>query len=171
MKPDGLEAVFLANRAALLGFVRAHGGTDDAEDVLHELWLRIRAAPAGPVASPMAYLYRAAHNLMHDRFRALRQSRSRETAWSELSTHAPYASTGTPGAERAMIAREEVAAITDALAALPQRAAAIFRRHRIDGVAQRQIAAEWGLSLSTVESDLRAAYVAVIAVRRRFDEA
>jgi RNA polymerase sigma-70 factor (ECF subfamily) len=54
--------------------------------------------------------------------------------------------------------------------ALGQRAAAIFRRHRIDGVGQRDIAQEFGVSISTVESDLRRAYRAVIETRRRFDE-
>ena len=36
---------------------------------------------------------------------------------------------------------------------------------------QRQIAAEFGVSLSTVESDLRQAYAALIDFRSRFDEA
>jgi RNA polymerase sigma factor (sigma-70 family) len=166
MEPTGLEAVFLANRTALLGFLRAHGAVEDAEDVLHELWLRVRTAPTGPIAAPLAYLYRAANNLMLDRYRAARQASMRDTAWSELAQLDQA-----PDAERLVSARGELAAVAAALAELPPRAAAIFRRHRIDGVAQRAIAAERGVSLSTVEGDLRLAYAAVLAVRRRFDEA
>ena len=47
----------------------------------------------------------------------------------------------------------------------------MFRRHRIEGVSQRQIADEFGVSLSTVESDLRRAYGRIVAVRRAIDEA
>ena len=58
-----------------------------------------------------------------------------------------------------------------ALAAVGERPAAIFRRHRIDGIGQRQVAAEMGVSLSTVESDLRRAYAALAAMKERLDEA
>jgi RNA polymerase sigma-70 factor (ECF subfamily) len=47
---------------------------------------------------------------------------------------------------------------------------AIFRRHRIDGLPQRQLAEEFGVSLSTVESDLRRAYAALAQLKERLDE-
>lgn len=70
-----------------------------------------------------------------------------------------------PGPERELAARQEVARVERALAELGPRAAAILRRHRIDGLTQRAIAAEFGVSLSTVESDLRRAYAAILATR------
>ena len=48
--------------------------------------------------------------------------------------------------------------------------AAIFRRHRVDEVPQRKIAEEFGVSLSTVESDLRRAYRALAELKERMDE-
>ena len=68
------------------------------------------------------------------------------------------------------MAREQLARAEAVLADVGDRAAAVFRRHRLDGIGQRQIAAEMGVSLSTVESDLRKAYRAMIALRRTFDE-
>ena len=53
---------------------------------------------------------------------------------------------------------------------LGARTATIFRRHRIDGVQQRDIARELGVSLSTVEADLRRAYRALLDYRRSIDE-
>ena len=50
------------------------------------------------------------------------------------------------------------------------RPAAIFRRHRVDEVPQRKIAEEFGVSLSTVESDLRRAYRALAELKERMDE-
>jgi RNA polymerase sigma-70 factor (ECF subfamily) len=61
--------------------------------------------------------------------------------------------------------------VLETLDELGPRAAAIFRRHRIDGVPQRQVAKEMGVSLSTVESDLRGAYRALAELKGRLDEA
>jgi RNA polymerase sigma factor (sigma-70 family) len=164
MQNTGLEAVFLANRDALLRFLAAHGAGDAAEDLLQELWLKLQAARPGPIAAPIAYLYRAANNLMLDRYRSHRQAAQRDHAWSEA------APAEQPDSERALIAREQVAQAAAALDALGSRVAAIFRRHRLDGVGQREVAAEFGVSLSTVEADLRKAYAALIAIRRQSDE-
>lgn len=168
---SGLEALFLANRPKLLGFLRAHGAGDAAEDLLQELWIKISRAQTGPIAQPVSYLYRAANNLMLDRYRSQRQSVQREQAWSEAVGSAQPGQSDAPGGERVLIAREELRMTQAAIDTLGTRAAAIFRRHRIDGIGQREIAAEFGVSLSTVESDLRAAYRAVIQSRRTFDEA
>ncbi|WP_294389875.1 RNA polymerase sigma factor [uncultured Sphingomonas sp.] len=165
MEQSGLEAVFLANREALVRFLRAQGAGDAVEDLLQELWLKLRGANTGPVAAPLPYLYRAANNLMLDRYRAARQATQRDTDWSEMAADAA------PGVDRAVIARQQVAMVEQALDSVGERAAAIFRRHRIDGIAQRRIAADMGISLSTVESDLRKAYAALVALRRSFDEA
>ncbi len=168
MDPAGLEAIFLANRPALLRFLTAHGAGDAAEDLLQELWVKISAVPPGPVGAPMAYLFRAANNLMIDRFRSQRQSSERDNAWSETADD--IAASTAPAAERALIARQQVQRAADAIAAHGPRVLAVFTRHRVDGVAQRIIAQEMGLSLSTVEGDLRKAYAALNDMRRRDDE-
>ena len=62
-----------------------------------------------------------------------------------------------PDATRIIASCQHVELIERALNELGGRAAAMFRRHRIEGVTQRQLADEFGVSLSTVESDLRRA--------------
>jgi len=166
----GLEAVLLANRGALLGFLRAHGAGDAAEDLLHELWFKITAAAPGPVAQPLAYLYRAANNLMLDRYRSARQAARRDEDWVDATGAASPGHSDAPASDRMLIAREHMRLADAALTGLGPRAAAIFRRHRIDGIAQRDIATEMSISLSTVESDLRRAYAAMIALRQRLDD-
>ena len=54
MDTQGLEAVFLANRDTLLRFLSAHGAGDAAEDLLHELWIRVRTPRGGPIAAPQS---------------------------------------------------------------------------------------------------------------------
>nr|WP_047165899.1 RNA polymerase sigma factor [Sphingomonas sp. Y57] len=169
MSSTGLEAVFLSNRDRLLAFLRAHGAGDGAEDLLQELWLKVSSAPPGPIAQPLSYLYRAANNLMLDRYRSQQQAAKRDQDWTEAATTVPGQS-DEPSTERRLIAREQLRLAHAALEALGERPAAIFRRHRIDGIGQREIASEFGISISTVESDLRRAYRAMIELRSRFDE-
>lgn len=165
MNSGGLEAIFLSNRARLLRFLVAHGAGDAAEDLLQELWLKVSGAQTGPISQPLSYLYRAANNLMLDRYRSQQQAVRRDTDWQETRPTAEDA----PG-ERALVAREQLARAEAALEALGPRPAAVFRRYRLDGVQQREIAREMGISLSTVEHDLRRAYQALNELRRRFDE-
>lgn len=170
MSSAGLEAVFLLNRERLVRFLRAHGAGDAAEDLVHELWLRVRDAPAGPVGQPLPYLYRAANNLMLDRYRSQRQAVIRERDWSDATGATIPGRSDEPAGERVLIARETLDRAQAALSALGPRVALAFRRHRIDGVPQRDLAVELGVSLSTVESDLRKAAQALIELRRSIDE-
>ena len=165
---SGLEAAFLGNREKLLAFLRARGAGDAAEDLVQEVWLRISASRPGPVAAPLAYLFRTADMLMIDRFRSRRQAEKRDRDWTEI--HVTGAGPE-PSAERRLAAAQEAGRVLAALDGLGPRVSGIFRRHRVDGVPQKAVAAEFGVSLSTVESDLRAAYRALGELRERLDEA
>jgi len=167
---QGIDAVLLAHRAQLMRFLEAHGAGDAAEDLLQELWMRVTQRPTGPIGNPLSYLYRAANNLMVDRYRADRQARLREQAWTE-ARGAMEEQSPEPTAEEQLISREQLAQMDAALATLGERVSICFRRFRLDGIAQKQIAAELGVSLSTVEADLRRAYAALLVVRRQSDDA
>lgn len=157
----GLEAAWLENRDKLLRFLRARGAGDAAEDLVQEIWLKIAANPPGPVAAPLSYLFRTADMLMIDRFRSSRQASVRDHDWAEVNSGDPPTHAIEPSAERRVAAAQEAASVLAMLEGLGPRAATIFRRHRIDGAAQKTIARELGVSLSTVESDLRVAYRAL----------
>jgi RNA polymerase sigma-70 factor (ECF subfamily) len=165
-----LEQAYLAQRDRLLRFLRARGAGEAAEDLLQELWLRLAAAPDRAAAANPGYMLRAADRLMIDRYRAERQATLREKAWAESQPGLADNIAPAPGPERELAARQEVAAVARALEELGPRAAAILRRHRIDGATQRAIADEFGVSLSTVESDLRRAYARILATRSALDE-
>jgi RNA polymerase sigma-70 factor (ECF subfamily) len=169
--PSGLQAAFLQNRERLLRFIAARGAGDNAEDVLQEVWIKISAADSGPVASPLSYLFRTADLLMIDRYRATRQAEKRERDWTDSMGGAIPGVSDAPSPERAIIARQQVERVGEVLDRLGTRTAAIFRRHRVEGIPQKQVAEEFGVSLSTVESDLRAAYKALAQLKERFDEA
>jgi RNA polymerase sigma-70 factor (ECF subfamily) len=170
MQQDGLLAVFDENRAKLVRYFVAHGAGNAAEDCVQELWVRISTAKTGPVGSPLGYLYRAATNLMIDRHRSDRQSRQRDHEWSELAGRISDSASDEPGPEQQIASRQQLDLVNKRLASMPPRVADILKRHRIDGLTQREIALEYGLSASTVESDLRHAYRVLIDLKERLDE-
>lgn len=167
MRSEELEAVFLANREPLIRFLAARGAGAGAEDLVHDLWLKIAGRADGPIANPLSYLYRAADSLMIDRYRARRQSDLRDKAWSETIAEADGPASTQPSAERILAARQEAAQAAELLASLGARRETVFRRARLDGAPQRQIAEELGVSLSTVESDLRIACRALAELKER----
>lgn len=164
--PNGLEAVFLNNRAALLRFLRARGADDSAEDLLQELWFRASRGSAEPLAEPLAYLYRAADNLVTDRFRRLSSRVHYEQEWVKLASGGSCESAPTISGEDLVIARDELRRVEAAFAELGQRAELVFRRYRVDGLTQRQIADELGISLSGVEKHLQRAYRTLLRLRK-----
>lgn len=169
MQHQGLQLIFEEHREQLLRFLRAHGAGDAAEDLLQELWLKVTASLSGPIASPKSYLYRAATNLMIDRRRSEAQAKRREHEWSGLADRLPDSVANDPGPEREIDGRQKLRMVEDEFAKLPARAVSIFRSHRIDGLTQREIAADLGLSASTIESDLRLVYRLLDDVRRKLD--
>jgi len=142
-------------------FLRARGAGDAAEDLVQEVWLKIAASRPGPVAAPLAYLFRVADLLMIDKFRSSRQAGAREKDWSDVHDGDPPGVSAEPSAERRLAAAQEASVVLAMLEGLGPRVATTFRRHRIDGVPQKTLAREQGVSLSTVEADLRAAYRAL----------
>jgi RNA polymerase sigma-70 factor (ECF subfamily) len=164
MSGGGLAAVFEENHAALLRFLRARGAGDAGEDLLQEVWIKAATAATGPIADPLAYLFRTANNLLLDRRRSEVRSIHRESDWAQSANDEPE-----PSPERALITRGELEAADAALRALGERTDHVFRRYRVDGASQRQIADELGISLSAVEKHLQKAYRAMIELRRRLD--
>ena len=169
MTGGGLEAVFLTHRAPLLRFLRARGAGDSAEDLLQELWLRAAAGASGPIADPLPYLYRIANNLMLDRRRGELRRERRDQDWTEATGGPEIGVSDAPSGERVLIAREQLMAAEAALKALGERTETVFRRYRVEGASQREIAGELGISLSAVEKHLQKAYRALVELRRRFD--
>ncbi len=164
-RSSGLHATLINERGRLLRFLAARGAGDDAEDVLQDLWQKIAVAPDRPVADPVSYLFRAAENHMRDIRRAMISRTRRQFDWQGLGD----APEDEPVGERIFIAREQLQHVQTALAALGSRVDHIFRRYRLDGVGQAEIASELGISLSSVEKDLQKAYRTLADLRTKLN--
>lgn len=165
----GLSAIFMANRPALLRFLRARGAGVDAEDLLQDMWMKLEAKDLGPVADPLPYLYRMANNLMLDRYRSATRRERREQDWAEGAGGVMADPSEDIAVDDRMILNERLEQARAALRALGPRVELVFRRFRIDGVGQKRIAEDLGVSLTTVEKDLQKAYRAMLALKQRLD--
>lgn len=164
---SGLEGIFLQHRAALLRFLRARGAGDASEDLLQDLWMRLRERDIGPVSDPLPYLHRMANNLMLDRYRSSIRREKREQEWSgggDMAERSPE-----PSADDRLVAAERLERVRQELDGLGARVALVFRRFRLDGMGQKAIAEELGVSLTTVEKDLQKAYRALAKLKDGFD--
>ena len=166
---QGLEAVFFENRESLLRFLQTRGAGEQAEDFVQEIWMRASSQAAGPIANPRSYLFRIAHNLMIDNQRSDIQRFRREQSWSEVSGGSISGVSDEPSAEHGLVARELLERAQNALEDLGEPTTTIFRRFRIEGIAQKIIARDLAISLATVEKHLQTAYRAMVALKKEFD--
>lgn len=163
-----LVAAFVAAQQKIVRFIALRCGNDDVDDLVHELWLKVQRV-SRPIEKPIPFLFRMADRLVLDRRRGASRRKERDNDWvyvnDRLSTAAEPAV-----AEARLIARERLKAVETALEAAGIRAVTAFKLHRLDGMEQREIARMLGVSLSTVEKDLRKTYDLLHSVREALDE-
>ncbi|AXE30220.1 RNA polymerase subunit sigma-24 [Chromobacterium phragmitis] len=140
----------------LLNFLtRATGSRHRAEDVAQDVYLKVlnlqsprRANGGASVRSPRALLYAAARNLLIDGHR-------REQARPPLDEiDANLAAPAHCEPERRLAARQQLALLEQAIAALPPRCRQAFVLFKLDGLSQAEIAAEMGISRNMVEKHI-----------------
>ncbi|MFC7453606.1 sigma-70 family RNA polymerase sigma factor [Insolitispirillum peregrinum] len=138
-----------AARPTLLSIARRITGCPfQAEDVVQDVFLKLL-----PVGAPFhddineAYLYRMVRNLAIDR---TRRQQLEERLFTDLDDTHSDSSADSLTAEQELIGSQALGAIEMALAGLSARDRAIFTQHRLDGVAQKDIAAHFRLSPAAV---------------------
>lgn len=158
----GLSRLYEQHRAEILRFLRARtGDAAEAEDVVQELWFKVRSGDSGPVANGRAYLFRMAHNLVLDRLREQRRRRLRDDSWS-LERSAGATADGDlvdPGqsTESELVSREDLSRLAAAIEQLPMGARRAFCLHKLDGLNHGDVAARLGISRSGVEKHIAVA--------------
>ena len=126
----------------------------DAEDLLHDAYLRLaefRArAGAQPIANPDAYIVRAAVNLGIDarrRDRAIDGAVAIETRCRDMEDQAPLQ-------DEVLAARRRLERVQEGLKLLTPRTREIFLMHRLDGLKYGEVAERLGISRSAVEKHI-----------------
>jgi RNA polymerase sigma-70 factor, ECF subfamily len=132
---------------------RRLGSSEFAYEALHETFLRLdRVSEAVPVRSPADYLFRIAINIAKDRQKA----QNRRLAAAEIDAVLDVCDEG-PDPARVAEARSEVEAFKRALADLPERQRNVLHSIAVEGQTSQQVADRLGVSVRTIESDLKLA--------------
>lgn len=123
-----------------------------AADLTQETFLRLSQLPdLGAIDNCRAYLFRIATNLATDHLRALSRRRPAIPENDEcLLAHPDHASTP----EAALLAKEELASVLQALHELSPLCRQIFVLNRFEGLPHRDIADQLGICVSTVEKNI-----------------
>lgn len=147
-RPIDLVALVRTHGAALRRFLRRQlDSADAAEDLSQETYLRLaRLGDGDDIADQRGYLFTIASNLARDHRRRLRREGTTEPVATLEVLRCPA-----PDPERTVAARQELATLEQAIAALPPRTREILLLFRVEGWTRRQIADHLGLSPKTVE--------------------
>ena len=148
-------------------FLQLRGAGDAAEDIVQEIWLRVKRCPLAPVTNPRSYLFRMAHNLLIDQHRSDRQRRVREMDWVALSVDGQPLLPTQINQEGELMAQTELQMTLNQISMLGEPTASIFIKFRIEGVSQKQIARDMNYSLANIEKHLQKAYKAMTHWRKK----
>lgn len=131
---------------------RRLGSGELAGDALHETWLRLKyGEEPNPVRDPGAYLTRMAVNLSID----TQRRHSRMLSGDEVETLVQELADPLPDPERAAQLREEMDALMELLDRMPERRRAVALLVHAEGITQREAARRLGVSLRTVEYEVK----------------
>lgn len=132
---------------------RKLGSSDLAGDALQDTWLRLENAEnIDSVRNPGAYLYRMAYHAAIDKQRA----EDRRLSVGEIEAMLDLVSPA-PGPAQIAEANSDLHALVRVLEQMPKRRRDILLAVRLDGMAQREVAERFGISLRLVELELKRA--------------
>ncbi|HEY0437445.1 MAG TPA: RNA polymerase sigma factor [Phenylobacterium sp.] len=163
-EPSPLLTAFLEKRENLVLFLAARTRSmATAEDLVQDLYLKVAALPPETeVKAPGPMLYRMAANLMVDHLRSDQRSSQRNAQW-RLDTRLTLGATDVvsePPADEALMARERVRLLAEAVAELPPQMGRAFRLHKLEGKSQAEAAEIMGVSRKMIEQHVG------VAIRR-----
>lgn len=135
---------------------RALRNDDLAEDALHDTWLRVHDQGNNEDTSirrPGGYLVRMAFNIALD----IQRRQSRNLPFDEIDALMALADTA-PGPARTAEARQQLDAVVKLLDRMPARRREVVVLVHMDGLTQPEVARRLGVSLRTVEYELKHAH-------------
>jgi RNA polymerase sigma factor (sigma-70 family) len=161
---DEAARQLLAHQRLLRGFfVRRMRRTEDADDLVQELYARVlAAAPEKKILNWRAFLLRSASNLLIEQFRRA-QSRNGRTVALEEASHVESDTADNP--EQLVAAREELARMEQALLRLDPVRRQAFLLVRVHGNSHREVADALGIELTAVGRHIEAAMLQLTRAR------
>lgn len=151
---DAVQHIYQQHHAWLQGWLKGKlTCASDVADVAHDTFVRMLSSRAADqIREPRDYLATVARGLVIDRYRR----KAIESAY--LQSLAARPEQVTPSEEDRAIIIDTLVAVDKALALLGTRAHQIFLLSQLDGLSYQQIAAQLGVSLTTVKKHMVRAF-------------
>lgn len=154
-----LNQLFETHKDALGGFIRKR--IDDsaiADDLLHDLFIKLQSLNVEDIKYPKAYLYRMANNLIIDEQR--RQSRfvdrfDKGNVGSQNNFENQIPEERSP--EAILNQSQQLCTVTAALQELPEKTRDVFCLLRLKQLEKQEVASHLGISVNMVEKHVRKA--------------
>jgi RNA polymerase sigma factor (sigma-70 family) len=158
---DRLTRSFLEARDDLLRFLKRRGRRSAAEDIVQNVWLRLRErGDSQSWQEPRAVLFTTAANLGIDSYR---RETTAQKAISQEVTHAEI--TGeSPDPETQADAAGQLEKLSAALAQLQPQCRDAFLMNRLEELTHAQIATRLGISTKTVQRHIERALQVCVQV-------
>ncbi|MDB5581658.1 MAG: subfamily polymerase sigma-24 factor [Bradyrhizobium sp.] len=159
---ERLDALASEYRAPLIRwFIRKGADREIAEDLAHEVFVRVSKNNLDGVTRPEAYLFATASSVLIDRSRRLKARHADE--------HDPIDNfeieSVVPSVTRVIEGKEALMRLAVVLDQLPERTREIFLLSRLDRLSNTQLAARYGISVSSIEKHMKKA---LAHLRKRF---
>lgn len=132
--------------------------------MVQEVFARMYATPGIERQTASAYIFRAAANLVNDRARR----EAVRAAYHQTSPDARIELVENRDPERIIAGRQAWAGIRRVLETLPERTRVIFVLFRLEGMARKDIASHFGISVSAVEKHIANAMQALMRAREEW---
>jgi RNA polymerase sigma factor (sigma-70 family) len=158
-----IAAHILPHESELRGWLRRRLGSfgdNDVDDLVQEAYSRIWTADFATIRNGRAYLYTTVRHLLAEYAR-----RSRIVPIELLGEiDALNISSGEPGPDRQVGARQELERLRSIVVALPTQCRRVFELRKFEGLSHREVAQRMGLSEKTVENHLTRALARIALV-------
>lgn len=157
-----IAAHILPHEREIRGWLRRHVCTlspADIDDLMQEAYARLWSLDFKHIQNGRSYLFTVTRNLLLEQARRARiipMERMGEIDSLPIISEEP-------GPERRAHARQEFERLQRAVASLPARCRRAFELQKFDGLSQREVAEQMGITQKTVEKHLAKALARVIA--------
>lgn len=154
-----LDEAYREHGGALLGFLRRKAGSEEALDLMQEVFARAAgSAQRGKWINPGGFLRRIAQNLLIDR---ARRARSNPALFHPFEEQRDAACA--PQQEWRLEADDVLWLYERAVDSMPFKTRRVFLMHRVDELSYRDIHERLGISIATVEYHMMRALAHIAA--------
>jgi len=131
-------------------FMRRSVIHSDAEDMTQEVFVRLISSHSDDVQNMDAYIFQIAANILRDRGRKemVRSSSLARQMLQDIVTVDLF------DPSRILLGRESLQQVVQYMSDLPERTRHIFILYRVEGMAQKDIAQGFGISLRAVQKHI-----------------